>query len=261
MEAPLLYGHVAVRLQNYVLVFAGTSLIDPRCKDIKRYIWAYNLYTEQWRKYRIPGSQNTPNAEKFRTSAVAIGTDVYMFGGWVSNYFWRLNINKNRCFTWTKMPEKAKSETPSPREGHSAWEYVEKLWIFGGCKISPSRGFLKEHGDDPNTGTFKNQLLCYDPGNNTWKNPKCFGDVPCPRIRHATATITNKIFLYGQCLKFVKKSCPPPGQVTSESYLPCLKVTCPEITVTSRQRVCRELKTHPSGIHFQKSIPNLVHSR
>ena len=36
-----------------------------------------------------------------------------------------------------------------------------------------------------------------------------------------------------QCLKFVKKSCPPPGQVTSESYLPCLKVTCPEITVTS----------------------------
>ena len=40
-----------------------------------------------------------------------------------------------------------------------------------------------------------------------------------------------------QCLKFAKKSCPSPGQVTSESYLPCIKVTCPEITVISRQRI------------------------
>ena len=109
MEAPLLYDHVAVNLQNYVLVFAGRPLVkgDARYKDIMRCIWSYNLYTEQWRKYRIPESKSVPHLAEYGAGAVAIGTDVYMFGSYVSNV-WRLTIIKNRCFAWTKMPEKAK---------------------------------------------------------------------------------------------------------------------------------------------------------
>ena len=195
MEAPLLYGHVAVRLQNYVLFFAGTS---GKYRDIRHFIWSYNLHTEQWREYRIPESKTIPHIMATdSTSAVAIGTDVYLFGCAISKFndVWRLTINKNRYFTWTKMSEKPKSETPSPRTGHSAWEYMEKMWIFGGHGISPSYGFLYKHGYA--NGNFNNQLLCYDPCNNTWTNPKCFGDVPCPRKRHATALITDKVFLYG----------------------------------------------------------------
>ena len=197
MEAPFLFGHVAVSLQNYVLVFAGAFIEeDAGCNDVMRFIWSYNLYTERWRKYRIPESKSTPHMDAY-ASAVAIGTDVYMFG--LSNSVWQLTINKNRCFTWTKMPEKAKSETPSPRQFHSAWEYLGKMWIFGGSGTSPSCGFLNEHGDKHKQGieSCNNQLLCYDPCCNTWTNPKCFGDVPCPRARHATAIIRNKVFLYG----------------------------------------------------------------
>ena len=132
MEAPFLFGHVAVRLQNYVLVFAGEYIEeDPRYKDAMCFIWSYNLYTEQWRKYRFPVSKSTPpHMAEYVASAVAIGTDVYMFG--LSKSVWQLTIKKNRCFTWTQMPEKANSETASPRQGHSAWEYLGKMWVFGG---------------------------------------------------------------------------------------------------------------------------------
>ena len=197
MEVPLLYCHVAVRLKHYVLVFGGKSTVeeDARYKDIMRCIWSYNLYTEQWKMYIIQEPNSVPPVAKFGASAVAIGTDVYMFGSNVSNNVWRLTINEKRCFTWTKIPKKAKSKTPSPREGHSAWEYMGKMWVFGGGGLPPCYGFLNEHGDG--TGIINNQLLCYDPFNNAWANPKCFGDVPCPREHHGTAIIMDKVYLYG----------------------------------------------------------------
>ena len=68
------------------------------------------------------------------------------------------------------------------------------MWVFGG-RGTFSAGFLNEHGDF--TGCFTNQLLCYDPCSNTWTNPKYFGNAPSPRARHATAIISNTVFLYG----------------------------------------------------------------
>ena len=202
MKAPVLWEHVAVNLQNYVLVFAGRCtpvMEDIKSEDVRRFIWSYNLYTDHWRKYQIPESKSTPDAV-YKASAVAIGTDVYQFGGsclggGYSNDLWRLTINKNSYFTWTKMPENAKSQTPSNRFRHSAWEYKGKMWVFGGNGISPSQGFLNEHGDLINP--YNNQLLCYDPCSNTWSNPKCLGTVPSPRQLHATSIIGDKVFLFG----------------------------------------------------------------
>ena len=107
METPFLFGHVAVSLQNYVLVFAG-DFHSGRCRMqgyVMRFIWSYNLYTERWRKYRFPVSKSIPHMSAYGASAVAIGNDVYMFG--LSNSVWQLTIKKYRCFTWTQMPEKA----------------------------------------------------------------------------------------------------------------------------------------------------------
>ena len=205
MEAPLLFDYVTVKLQNYVLVFAGKSMMeDISSKEVRHFIWSYNLYTDQWRKYRIPASESTPDMVQ-GASAVAIGTDVFMFGGrcpalwpyfsW--NHLWKLTINKNRYFRWTKIPEKANSEIPSHRSGHSAWEYKAKMWVFGGLGIPPflGTGYLNEHGDF--TKGYNNQLLCYDSCCNTWTNPECLGAVPSPRGKHATASVRDKVFLFG----------------------------------------------------------------
>ena len=196
MAAPVIYDHVAVNLKHYVLVFGGISMDpDTKSEDVNHFIWSYNFYTDQWRKYQIPESKSTPLAKR-AASAVAIGTDVFVFGGLsLSNFVWRLTINKSKHFTLTKMPENAKSETPSERYGHSAWVYMGQMWVFGGKGMCPSQGYLNEHGDV--NRDLNNQLLCYNPCNNVWSNPKCFGAVPSPRESHATAIISDKVFLYG----------------------------------------------------------------
>ena len=111
MEAPLLHSHMLVRLHNYVLAFAGCS---DRTRNDNYFIWSYNLYTEQWRKYSIPVSKSAHNVS-IGASAVVIGTDVYLFGDNFSNDIWQLTINKNSYFTWTKITKSAKSMTPSAR--------------------------------------------------------------------------------------------------------------------------------------------------
>ena len=44
-----------------------------------------------------------------------------------------------------------------------------------------------------------NQLLCFDPLSENWKNPQTFGTVPKPRADHGTAAIADKVWLYGGC--------------------------------------------------------------
>ena len=40
----------------------------------------YNVYTDQWSKYHIPGENSAPPAQS-GACATAIDTDIYMFGG------------------------------------------------------------------------------------------------------------------------------------------------------------------------------------
>ena len=42
-----------------------------------------------------------------------------------------------------------------------------------------------------------NQLLCYDPNTQKWTTPQCFGDVPSPRLGHASTISKNKVWLFG----------------------------------------------------------------
>ena len=89
-------------------------------------------------------------------------------------------------------------ESPSPRCRHTGWEFAGKVWTFGGFGRSPN-GYLNNHGDYNAHGRYgeNNQLLCYDPGNQKWTNPLCFGDVPFPRKDHATALTQDSIWLFG----------------------------------------------------------------
>ena len=77
-----IHEHAAVLLEHRILVFGGLDfnlLVSEVCQPI---VWAYNLYTEKWRKHEqeTPTFRNTPPA-CFCACAVAIGLDVYMFDG------------------------------------------------------------------------------------------------------------------------------------------------------------------------------------
>ena len=184
---------VAVRLENSILVIAGGR---SRMEGLHAWctFWVYNLDTDHWRKVEMPQHHLISPLSIACKKAVAIGRYVYMFGGYSSSAVWQLSIQEKDHLTWTKMPLNALYKTPAPRERHTAWEYDEKMWVFGG-EMGYLLGYLNEHGDIEDRRN--NQLLCFDPCCNTWTNPKCSGDVPSPRCDHATAIIGDSLWLYG----------------------------------------------------------------
>ena len=201
------YLHVAVCLEHYILVLGGN-----RCETIKmltydvhtalpaNVIWMYNIYTGQWRKHTIPYTEKAPYAIR-GGSAVTVESVVYVYfrklesnSDRVTNALWKLNRNSEGCFAWDDIVTTEIMKVPSPRSSCTAWNYSEKLWLFGGYGAPPT-GYLNDHGDfldDEN-----NQLLCFNPSCNEWTNPKCAGTVPAPCSHHATAIHKNIVWLYG----------------------------------------------------------------
>ena len=193
-------GHVAVPWDHNIMVFGGASIYDRKHVPISmRVIWMYNMYTEHWRKYMISCNRDVPPALVY-TCAAKIGTDVYIFGGVRPslgsevNDLWRLMQSQSGYFVWSKIMPNTNCKVPSPRSGHSGWEYGGKLWIFGGVAEN-SVAYLNGNGSFDEG--FSNQLLCFDPTSNIWENPKCSGSVPKPRGMHATTVIGHKVWLYG----------------------------------------------------------------
>ena len=159
----------------------------------------YNVYTDQWRKYDIPGRKSAPPLLGC-ACATAIDTGIYMFGGVnvelkrKTNELWKLTRAPQGYFDWSKINFQHNVKLPSPRIDHSGWEYETCLWVFGGeSPVSPE--YLNDHGDF--SGQYSNQLLCYDPSTQMWTNPECFGSVPSPRSDHSTDMIRDKVWLFG----------------------------------------------------------------
>ena len=91
-------------------------------------------------------------------------------------------------------------ESPSPRNGHTAWEYAGKLWVFGGEGLSPD-GYLHRQGTFARYNYYgllaNNQLLCFNPNTKKWTNPRYSGTVPRPQWGHASVIVGTKVFLFG----------------------------------------------------------------
>ena len=112
-----LYGHVAVTIGHFILVFGGILGYDyAPLNDI----WTYNLYTEQWRKHVAQGE--TDSAACFMACAAAIGSKVYVFGGCrlrrgSSNALWKLIVGSHGSFAWSEIvitETTTKAPAPSP---------------------------------------------------------------------------------------------------------------------------------------------------
>ena len=195
------YEHVAVRLDNYIVVIGGFNrYIDIASTHV---IWTYNVYTDYWRKYHTPGSKSAPPPLQ-GTCATIIDTDIYMFGGYNpkswrnTNEIWKLTRAPQGHFDWSKIEFHHDAKLPYPLTGHSGWEYEKYLWIFGGTSNGlVSSKYLNDHGDISGIFQYSNQLLRYDPSMHIWTNPQCFGAVPSPRKGHRSDVIRDKVWLFG----------------------------------------------------------------
>ena len=205
--------HSAVRLDNFIIIFGGfegfydddddNQLLSTYAR-LNHVIWTYNLYTEEWRSIVIPNEREAPEPF-FDTIAVVIEGKIYTFGGASMeherrNALWTLSKTERGRFTWSFVKYRYKDRSPSPRNGHTGWEYAGKLWVFGGVGPSPKKGYLNCHGNIAESYcglSENNQLLSYNPNTKMWTNPQCFGVVPTPCWGHATAIIRSEVFLFG----------------------------------------------------------------
>ena len=197
-------------LDNFIIIIGGFGFNISRSNNetllSTRVIWKYNICTEEWRKLIIPKEREAPD-RFYCAVAVAIEGTIYTFGGSYtarseSNALWTLSKAKRGSLTWSCIKTHCKEESPSPRSGHTGWEYAGKLWVFGGIGPSPN-GYLNWHGDVTqdmfNDAAGNNQLLSYYPSQREWTNPQCFGTIPTPRFSAASAIMRKKVFLFGGC--------------------------------------------------------------
>ena len=191
------YHHASVCLENNILVFGGVGLwqAEPLSYHI---IWMFNMYTEQWSKHVIPESELAPT-NILSECVVAIGNDVYMFGGFArkhksSNALWTLKVTSSMRFEWREIITYNSMEAPSPRNSHTGREYAGHLWVFGG--FGPGLfGYLNDSGE--RIGGWNNQPLSFDPSNQQWRNLRSYGAIPSPRAGHASTTGGHKAWFYG----------------------------------------------------------------
>ena len=219
-DSRLKYDFVAIRYGDHILIFGGR---EEKTWPLSFHVfWMYNLYTEQWREYKIPKipSRKTAPTGRIDMCTVVIGKYIYMFGGIIKDYYkgltfsnavWKLTKAENRSLQWNEVGIRPAQKTPSPRFKHTAWNHADKLWVFGGFGSFDSE-YLEEHGDfeqnEHMVAAFvycnyacqiyaNNQLLCFDPSNEVWTNPKCYGMIPSCRGDHATTIIGDQVWLYG----------------------------------------------------------------
>ena len=199
---PARYGHVAVCMENCIIVFGG----EKQClKGFSFHtIWMYNIITEQWGSHVIPEGNKAPPPPTNSVCTVMIEKDIHMFGGYLdaqfeaTNALWKLVRTPARFFEWSEVICQGTAETPSPRHGHRGWEYTGNMWAFAGLGPHFPGHYLHDHGEFNSVGlTENNQLLCFNPSTNKWTNPKSTGSVPSPRSRHAIAISGDQVWLYG----------------------------------------------------------------
>ena len=144
-----------------------------------------------WTKHVIPHNAPAPSAYRFKC-AVEIPKDIYMFGGKAeevspSDALWKLAGTKQGGFAWSEIEPYA-SRKPSPRWGHSTWEFNNMLWIFGGCG---SNAYIDN-----------NHLFYFDISCHQWTQLGCAGMIPPSGCNRATTSAGDKVWLYidpGQC--------------------------------------------------------------
>ncbi|KAE9552342.1 hypothetical protein FO519_004467 [Halicephalobus sp. NKZ332] len=194
------YGHTVVDYDGLIYLWGGRNDQYGSSSTLHE----FNPETLKWRI--VPAGIFLPQARDGH-SAVVYGNSMYIFGGFeymtslFSNDVYEFNFEKSswshiqttgecpspRDFhtsctkEWTCI--EADGDLPTGRRSHSMWTYNDKIYVFGGYE---SRG-----------NTHFNDLYSFDPLTNVWTRLLPEGHSPCPRRRHCSCLVGQKVFIFG----------------------------------------------------------------
>ena len=138
----------------------------------------YALDIDSWKWAKIQPKGKGPE-KRSGHQACGVESSLYVFGGWNSTtQFADLHILDTVMEppVWSTVDD-PHAKLSAPRWNHAACSVMAipswKLFVFGGTS-----GELT--GNNPR-GTYLNDIVVLDTGNNKWSYPEVLGEAPCPR--------------------------------------------------------------------------------
>jgi len=185
---PRSFGHSGTCVDDSIYCFGG--FVEEITSNESRLLTEI-LLAEKALFYNLTVTGDIPNPRE-RHSVCAIGTKLYLFGGFnrIQEFHYNdLYYFDTETLTWYELTPKG--TLPNSRCGHSSCVLDGKLWIFGGRTEIPGT-FLSR-------GTFKyiNDLYCYDPAINEWLKFEPRGIIPSGRAMHTATVIGRKMLIFG----------------------------------------------------------------
>ena len=131
--------------------------------------------------------------DKYGHAAVAVGNQVYSFGGVRNNRDDQIDVHvfNTVSLCWKKLtPEtpgrlECHPEVPSNLCNHTAVLIEDTVYIWGGSE----RDILKEC----------NELYAFDVNTHRWFKPKVSGTAPEGRSNHSACVLRKVMFIHGGC--------------------------------------------------------------
>ncbi|KXN81626.1 hypothetical protein AN958_04087 [Leucoagaricus sp. SymC.cos] len=182
------YGHAMTMVGNSVLALHGGSICEGEDQESDASLFLFNVVSKKW--LRIPTAGRPPGFRRSH-SMVAVGTTIFMFGGFVperSQYFgelWAFDLKtvrtQPRFGGWCRqgaMSDTWSFNTNTKRMDGAVLDDV--LYVIGG-----------------NNGSAQlNDVFALKISERKWYSVEGAGEVEC-RDGHAVAGIGTRIFIFG----------------------------------------------------------------
>lgn len=195
MPAPRI-GHACVLIGNAFIIFAGDTVTNSsQVLDNKLYF--LNITSLKW---TVTSPSGPRPSGRYGHQISVLNFEVphqpglwlsylYVFGGQLEDKYyndvWKFNLTKFRDpdTHWIKIkPSTASTFRPPPLANHTMTAFENKLYVYGGT----------------DGHKVYNDLLCFDPLNETWSKCHLNGACTPPALQeHAAALYQNLLFIYG----------------------------------------------------------------
>lgn len=204
-------GHTCANLNGELFfVLGGTDdSVAYQVPARNNHLWIYETLTGYCRHRNCSG-ECPPQLSA--TSSALINQKMYIFGGHstaLDNWLNSLYCLDLETFVWQDLGSQAKCEPTKPIRSDKcvSWSHHGRFYVFGGygwsqvehlIQLLDKQRDLQLTPDSrwPKFG-WNNQLVEYNPSDNTWRWPSYSGKCPSARAAHSGALMGDKYFLFG----------------------------------------------------------------